>query len=47
MKFPADGSFDNRVLRGLLRRRRTRHIIATQDTEVAKVDVPTIRPTSR
>lgn len=42
MKFAADENFDNRILRGLLRRQPDLDIIRIQDTDVAGADDPTI-----
>ena len=42
MKFAADENFDNRILRGLLRRQPDLDIARIQDTDVASADDPTI-----
>jgi hypothetical protein len=41
MKFLADENFDNRIVRGLLRRRPDLDIIRVQDLEIAGADDPT------
>jgi hypothetical protein len=42
MKFAADENFDNRILRGLLRRQPDVDFIRIQDTEVAEADDPIV-----
>lgn len=42
MKFLADENFDNRIVRGLLRRRPDFDIIRVQDLEIAGADDPTV-----
>jgi len=42
MKFLADENFDNRIVRGLLRRRPELEIIRVQDLEIAGADDPTV-----
>jgi hypothetical protein len=42
MKFLADENFDNRIVRGLLRRWPDLDIIRVQDLEIAEADDPTI-----
>ena len=42
MKFLADENFDNRVVRGLLRRRPDLDIIRVQDLEIAGADDPAV-----
>ncbi|MEW5959368.1 MAG: DUF5615 family PIN-like protein [Chloroflexota bacterium] len=42
MKFLADENFDNRIVRGLLRRQPDLDIVRVQDLEIAGADDPTI-----
>jgi hypothetical protein len=42
MKFLADENFDNRIVRGLLRRQPDLDIIRVQDLEIAGADDPTV-----
>jgi hypothetical protein len=42
MKFLADENFDNRIVRGLLRRRPELDIVRVQDLEIAGADDPTV-----
>lgn len=42
MKFLADENFDNRIVRGLLRRRSDLDIIRVQELEIAGADDPTV-----
>jgi hypothetical protein len=42
MKFAADENFDNRILRGLLRRQPDLDIVRIQDTDVTNANDPTI-----
>ena len=42
MRFLADENFDNRILRGLLRRRPDLDIIRVQDFEIAGADAPIV-----
>jgi predicted nuclease of predicted toxin-antitoxin system len=42
MKFLADENFDNRIVRGLLRRQPDLDIICVQDLEIAGADDPTV-----
>lgn len=42
MKFLADENFDNRIVRGLLRRLPSLDIIRVQDLEIARADDPTV-----
>lgn len=42
MKFAADENFDNRILRGLLRRQPELDIVRVQDTEMMGSDDPTL-----
>ncbi len=42
MKFLADENFDNRIVRGLLRRRSDIDIVRVQDLEIAGSDDPTV-----
>lgn len=42
MKFAADENFDQRILRGLLRRQPDLDIVRIQDTPVASADDPTV-----
>jgi hypothetical protein len=42
MKFLADENFDNRIVRGLLRRRPELDIIRVQDLEIAGADDPVV-----
>lgn len=42
MKFLADENFDNRIVRGLLRRQPDLDIIRVQDLEIAGADDPTL-----
>lgn len=42
MKFLADENFDNRIVRGLLRRQPDLNIIRVQDLEIAGADDPTV-----
>lgn len=42
MKFLADENFDNRIVRGLLRRRPDLDIIRVQDLEIAGADDPIV-----
>jgi hypothetical protein len=42
MKFLADENFDNRIVRGLLRRRPDLDIVRVQDLEIAGSDDPTV-----
>lgn len=42
MKFLADENFDNRIIRGLLRRQPYLDIVRVQDLEIAGADDPTV-----
>ena len=42
MRFLADENFDNRIVRGLLRRRPEFDIVRVQDPEIAGADDPTV-----
>jgi predicted nuclease of predicted toxin-antitoxin system len=42
MKFLADENFDNRIVRGLLRRNPNLDIVRAQDLEIAGADDPTV-----
>jgi hypothetical protein len=42
MRFLADENFDNRILRGLLRKDPTADIVRVQDTEIVGADDPTV-----
>lgn len=42
MKFAADENFDNRILRGLLRRQPELDVVRVQDTEMLGADDPTL-----
>ena len=42
MKFAADENFDNRILRGLLRRQPGLDVVRIQDTDLAGADDPSV-----